>query len=366
MKLQLMRDIAVESGIKWNSRDLEQKLYKQLMSEQDRPKSHNDKEHKLYKKTDESTQRKEHEDAKFNHENARQHTTCKAKREHHSSYGSKNSLPKGRDSDKQKRDNLSLASNRNLDDITPIKDGKKGKQNEPDMGSCVSKEESDDKKPFYYRSFQPQVKACITNSTSEESPIGFTREAEGHTEINQMRVQMAKKEDTCVNDTLKKPKPKSVRRTRLQPMRGSEEDSDRLKGEEKGKGLTSGVKDNGKRGIRITKGDQRDEEEKMMDRLLIHYTQKQLQNEIKKPKPVVKLPKIAEVDACEVSRQSPSGRAATTPIELEHASPALKVREEANSFEQDMLSPNGHIHPKLPDYDDFVTRLAAFRGKFKE
>ncbi|XP_009624172.1 uncharacterized protein [Nicotiana tomentosiformis] len=377
MKLQLMRDIAVESGIKWNSRDLEQKLYKQLMSEQGRPKSHNDEEHKLHKKMDESARSKEHEDSKLNHENVRQHTTSKAKREHHSSYGRKevpgdvHSLPKGRDSDKQKRDNLSRASNRNLDDIPPIKDGRKWKQNEPDISSCVSKEESDDKKPFYYRSFQPNYtksRACITNSSSDVSPTCSTEEAQKHTEMTQMKVQLSKEEGTCVNDTIKKPKPKSVRRTRLQPMHGSEEDSDRLKGEERGKSRTSGVKDNGKHGIRITKGDhhdQRDEEEKMMDRLLLHYTRKQLQNEIQKPKSVVKLPKLAEVDAGEVSRQrfpnGPSGRAAITPIELKQASSvALRVREghtQANSFEHDMLSPNGHIHPKLPEYDDFITRL---------
>ncbi|XP_059287645.1 uncharacterized protein LOC132040961 [Lycium ferocissimum] len=376
MKLQLLQAIAVESGVRWNSKALEHKLHKPLIPVQGFPNSHNDEEHKLRKKLDASAQRKEHQKAKLNHENAREHVTSKATREHHSSHGRKEvhgdvqSLPRGRESDKQKSDNVRRASNRYLDDTPPIKGieadsiGRKGQQNEPaEIIRSVSEEESDDKKPFYYRSFQPNYnksRACISKNSSDASPIGSTGEAQGYTEMT----ERAKDEDTCVNDTIKKLKPKSVR-TRLQPTRGCEEDSGRLKGKEREKGFTSGVKEvarDGKHGIKIANGDhldQRDEEEKMMDSLLMHYTRKQVQNDqLKTPKSVVKLSKVAQVETDGVSRQR---FPASIPVELKQASPvALK---EANSFEHDMLSPNGHIHPKLPDYDDFVTRLASLRGK---
>ncbi|XP_055819737.1 uncharacterized protein LOC129888755 isoform X2 [Solanum dulcamara] len=362
MKLQLMRDIAVESGSRWNSKALEHKLSKPLIAVRDLPKSHNDEEHKLHKKMDESARRKEHQKVKLNHENARTHTASKAKRDHHSSHGRKevpgdvHSLAKGKESDKQKRDDISRASNRRLDDIRPVKDikvditGNNGQQNEPDIIKSVSEEKSDDKTPFYYRPIQPRYnksRACISKISSDASPTGSTGETHGHTEMNQKGVKIVKEEDSCVNDTIQKPKPKSVR-TRLQPMRDCEEESDRRLRHRK-------------HGIKIASGDhldKRDEEEKMMDRLLLHYTRRQAQIEVKTPKSVVKL---AEVESSEVSRKR------SIRVELKQASPPVILREghtEANSFERhDMLSPNGHIHPKLPDYDDFVTRLAALKGK---
>ncbi|CAN4110302.1 unnamed protein product [Withania somnifera] len=376
MKLQLMQQIAVESGVRWNPNALEHKLYEPLIAAHDLPKSHNDEEHKLHKKMDESAQRKEHQKAKLNHWNAREHTTSKAKKEHHSSHGRKevhgDVLSRRRESDKQKRDNLSRVCNRDSDDKPPVKDikayiiGKNGQQNEPEIIRSASEQECDDKKPLYYRSFRPtytKSRACISKISSDASPTGSTGETQGHTEMNHRGVQIAKEEVTCENDTIKKPKPESVR-TRLKPMCDCEEDSDRLKGKDRGKGFTSGVKAverHGKHGTKTPIGDhldQRDEEEKMMDRLLMHYTRKQAQTEFKTPKSVVKLLKLPEVDTS--GKRFP----ASIPDELKQASP-VTLREghtQKNPFEHDVPSPNGHIHPKLPDYDDFVTRMAALRG----
>ncbi|KAL3322244.1 hypothetical protein AABB24_039732 [Solanum stoloniferum] len=357
-KLQLMRDIAVESGVRWNSKALEHKLSKPQIAVQDSPKSHNNEEHKLHKKIDESVQRKEHQKAKINRENARTHMTSKTKREHHSSHGRKEvpdnvrSLPKGKESDKQKRDNTSRASNKYLDDKPPAKDikaditGKNGQQNDPKIIKSVSEEKSDDNTPFYYRPIQPSYnksRACIVKIISDACPTGTTGETHGHIEMNQRGVKIVKEEDSCLNDTIQKPKPKSVR-TRLQPIHDCEEDSDRRLR-------------HGKHGIKIASGDhvdQRDEEEKMMDRLLMHYTRKQAsKTEVKTPKSVLKL---AEVESSEVSRKR------SIRVELKQASPPVTLREGDTQANRDMLSPNGHIHPKLPDYDDFVTRLAALKG----
>ncbi|XP_015060907.1 uncharacterized protein LOC107006912 [Solanum pennellii] len=355
MKLQLMRDIAVESGVRWNSKALEHKLSKPQIAVQDSLKSRSNEEHKLQKKIDESVQRKEHQKAKINHENARTHKTSKTKRENHSSHGRKEvpgDVRSLRESDKQKRDNINRSSNRYLDDKPPVKDtkadiiGKNGQRNDPKIIRSVSEEKSDDNTPFYYRPIQPSYnksRACIVKISSDTSANVSTGETHGHTEMNQRGITIVKEEDSCVNDTLQKPKPKSVR-TRMQPMDDCEEDSHRRLRQ-------------GKHGIKIASGDhvdQRDEEEKMMDRLLMHYTRKQASKiEVKTPKPVVKL---AEVESTEVSRKR------SIRVELKQAGPPVILREGDTQANRDMLSPNGHIHPKLPDYDDFVTRLAALKG----
>ncbi|MCD9639921.1 hypothetical protein HAX54_024914 [Datura stramonium] len=354
MNLQLMQEIAVESGVRWNSKALEQNLSKPLIALQDLSKSHNDEEHKLHKKADESAQRKIQKKLSL-------------------IMRMQGRIRLGRESDKQKRDNL---SRRSLDGTPPIKDieediiGRKGQQNEPKIIKSVSEEKSDDKKPFYYSPIQPSYansRACISKSSSDASPTVSTMEAQRHAEMNQRGVQIAKEEDTSVNDAIKKPKPKSVR-TRLQPMRGCE-DSDRLRCKDRGKGLTTGVKGvarDGNHGIKIANSDQRNEEEKMMDRLLMHYTRKQAQIELKTPKSVVKLLKLPEVETSEVSRKR---FPASIPVELKQAS-LVTLREghdtQKNFFEHDVMSPNGLIHPKLPDYDDFVTRLAALKLEVKE
>ncbi|XP_009772496.1 vacuolar protein sorting-associated protein IST1-like [Nicotiana sylvestris] len=73
----------------------------------------------------------------------------------------------------------------------------------------------------------------------------------------------------------------------------------------------------------------------------------------------------------EVSRQrtrdGPSGRTASLPVELEQISPAelMKGHTRANSCQPDMFGPNG-LHPKVPNYDEVVARLADLSGKSKE
>ncbi|KAJ8560067.1 hypothetical protein K7X08_004125 [Anisodus acutangulus] len=70
----------------------------------------------------------------------------------------------------------------------------------------------------------------------------------------------------------------------------------------------------------------------------------------------------------EVSRQrnrdGPSGRAASLPVELERISPEelMKGHIRANSCTPDM----GHIHPRVPNYEEVVARLENFSGKSKE
>ncbi|XP_009789851.1 vacuolar protein sorting-associated protein IST1 [Nicotiana sylvestris] len=340
MKLQLMKDIASESGIEWNSKALEQKLYNPLVSEQDWTKSQNDQKHNMQNKMDESAQKRDSEAARFNLENARQLTTSKDKLEQNSSYGRKvvpdeeQKLPMRRESYRSERDSLS----RRLDNSSPIKDievdstgTERQQQNKPEI-EIVPEEEPDDKKPFNYRSIIPpyiKSRLSLTKNSSDSSTTSSTGE-------------VANEEENCKGDTAEKAKdkPRSART---------------------------------RRGTKVTIGDDKengDEEEKLMDRLLMHFSRKRFQKDIKKPESVKAPTNQAGVDRDnEVSRRRRMGnRAASLPVELEQTSPRelSQGHNRANSFQPDMLGPNRHVHPKLPDYDDFVARLASLREKSKE
>ncbi|KZV56097.1 hypothetical protein F511_06114 [Dorcoceras hygrometricum] len=87
----------------------------------------------------------------------------------------------------------------------------------------------------------------------------------------------------------------------------------------------------------------------MMDKLLLHYSRKKSGHGTVKSDSNIKLP---------------PNRVSSLPGEAR--SPASDTRNghaRAFSLQPEMLNGNGHVHPKLPDYDDFVARLAALRGK---
>lgn len=324
MKLQLMKDIASESGIEWNSKSLEQKLYNPLVSEQDWTKSQNDQKHYLPGKMEESPQKKNSEVAKFNHNNARQ--LPKDMLEHNSPYGRKvvhddeHSSPMRRreSSNRRRRDSLSRKS----DDSPPVKyiEVIERQQNKPEI-ETVLEEESDDKKPLHYKSILPpyiKSRASLTKNNSDTaSPTSSTGE------------------ENCKDDTAEKAKYKPISaRTR--------------------------------RGTKVSVGDNKepqDEEEKLMDRLLMYLSRKKFQKQVNPPKE-------AAVDSPSKvpTRRSMGNRALSLPAEREQTSPREQSRGHvrANSFQPDMLGPNRHVHPKLPDYDDFVARLASLREQSRE
>ncbi|KAI3759674.1 hypothetical protein L6452_07665 [Arctium lappa] len=99
--------------------------------------------------------------------------------------------------------------------------------------------------------------------------------------------------------------------------------------------------------------DNRDEGEKKMDKLLSHYSRK-----------------ASKSSAAESSMANNGCREARAPIragslpsEPFGAPDEWKGIARAATFQPDSgPSPRSHVHPKLPDYDDFVARLAAFRA----
>ncbi|XP_059290794.1 uncharacterized protein LOC132044322 [Lycium ferocissimum] len=154
---------------------------------------------------------------------------------------------------------------------------------------------------------QKQMDVSGNTKESEDALSNHENVRHQHTE---MRAQVAKVAHNGDNDAVENAMPKSVRRKHMDPH--------------------SGDKDSGheNHGIKIPNG--------------------------------------------EVSRQrnrdGPSGRATSLPVELEEISPEelMKGHTRANSCSPDMFGPNGHVHPRIPNYEDVVARLADLSGKSKE
>ncbi|GAB2268239.1 hypothetical protein Dimus_003215 [Dionaea muscipula] len=118
-------------------------------------------------------------------------------------------------------------------------------------------------------------------------------------------------------------------------------------------------------------GKRNNEEEKMIDRLLLHYCQK---HPTIKPAAPRKNSTVEFIDTSMPSvneaRNGTSGVADSVPppgrsisLPRERATPLepKKVFSHASSFQPDMSTPAKHVHPKLPDYDDLAARFAALR-----
>ncbi|KAM1113896.1 hypothetical protein FF1_046566 [Malus domestica] len=106
--------------------------------------------------------------------------------------------------------------------------------------------------------------------------------------------------------------------------------------------------------------DSMDEEKRIMDGLLIHYSRKQSPYESSQMKG-----SLDDDDAGESTwnrsrksqREAPSARASSLPPEPTSPIEAPKKHVRAFSF-----TPDVHVHPKLPEYDELAARIAALRG----
>ncbi|KAK4280877.1 hypothetical protein QN277_012437 [Acacia crassicarpa] len=106
-----------------------------------------------------------------------------------------------------------------------------------------------------------------------------------------------------------------------------------------------------------------DEEERMIDKLLIHYSKK----------PSIPLPEKARRKSKSRHAHQMDGGVARTPEMFTHRSISLpheetgaekvnKVLTRAATFQADRSSEARHVHPNLPDCDDLAARIAALRG----
>ncbi|GER48361.1 regulator of Vps4 activity in the MVB pathway protein [Striga asiatica] len=140
-----------------------------------------------------------------------------------------------------------------------------------------------------------------------------------------------------------RPVPKSVRRRFMKPEMKEEDNIQRLNREkaEQGQRILRFLDDDGRK-------KHKDEEEKMMDRLLRHYSKKNGQSS------------VAADEKGKSAKPHRANRVGSLPAALLDHHPPEDSKKHSRTFSLDNNN-NAHVHPKLPDYDDFVARLAELR-----
>lgn len=207
----------------------------------------------------------------------------------------------------------------------------------------------------------------------ERQNVGLTRaNGDGHESYNQSQG------DGISNPI---PKPRSTRR-RHSKSHSSHDDIGNL--EDTGvvkRRSRSRRRDDSRRGLQIWFDDERhlnDEEERMIDRLLMHYSKKPSAYEHGKVRRKSKShhahhqgthmdkspQQFSREGPDEISEMvPPPPRSISLPHEQTTPSESTKVFTRAASFQPDRSSPARHVHPKLPDYDDLAARFSALKGR---
>ncbi|RDX63304.1 IST1-like protein, partial [Mucuna pruriens] len=142
----------------------------------------------------------------------------------------------------------------------------------------------------------------------------------------------------------------------------------------------SRIRDEQKRGLQILFDDERhknDEEDRIIDRLLIHYSNKPSISVPEKARRKSKSRRAHQIDNSareslkNGNREGPDEtpervthpvRSASLPREQTGDVEVKRGYARAASFQPDRSNEARHVHPKLPDYDDLATRIAALRG----
>ncbi|CAA2961932.1 Hypothetical predicted protein [Olea europaea subsp. europaea] len=333
MKLQLMQDIAVHSGLTWNSEALKNKLYNVAASIQDFTKETNGSDYSLHNGVNGSVQNKGCRDI----ENPRE-CTAPERKDVRSSYGEKEAtkeehrLPRRKENAGPQKDNIVRPPV-----VTPPI-GRNEVGNQPGTLRSTYEEKVENEKPVNFKSIAPPY----TKSENDNEKISDT--------------------DDSVGDA--KPKPRSVRSRQIKKLPSALEN---VGGSESNNSVNQDKAAHGQRILKfLDKGDQRDNEERAMDKLLFHYSRKKTPHDMDDSASAHKPPR--QLAATEKSKSSKHGnrdapnRMSSLPVELTTSTKIPKRHVRATSLQPEILSANGHVHPKLPDYDDFVARLAAFRG----
>ncbi|OIW03675.1 hypothetical protein TanjilG_30739 [Lupinus angustifolius] len=213
-------------------------------------------------------------------------------------------------------------------------------------------------------------------STSERIQIGLERKGGGHARLSKVgnEKELPIHDDATQVPVLKK-KSTRQRHSKSQSSHNGVNNNDA----EVVRKPRSRRRDDTRRGLKILFDDEQhktDEEERIIDRLLIHYSKKP---SISMPEKARRRSKSRHAHSTRESikngngdgpDQSPVGithppRSASFPHEQSGAVEVNKVFTRAASFEPDRSKEARHVHPKLPDYDDLAARIAALRGEFK-
>ncbi|XP_030525539.1 hepatoma-derived growth factor-related protein 2 [Rhodamnia argentea] len=341
MKLQLMRDLALEFSVDWDSKALEQKLFNATPhQEESKVRSSGNTADNDYHKQHKS---EDHADSKRESDYAED----KPQKDMLDPFASKRNgrdLPfYGRKGVTDDTDKLSSSSSSEAEVISPPKKefprGDKPNYSSSSSGS-PSEDDTSRNKPLSYRDIPPPyVKAKI------ERNRGITDETPTNTAS-----ELVDKNCEARNPVgVAKPKPRSVRQRPLPPPPGRESE------------LT-----------RATEID--DEEERRLDGLLMHYSKKQSPYDLSEPRGSIKPPpklRTYQENGEPVQHKSTKSdvfaapaRGASLPLEPTtpaEATESAKGHCRSTSLQPDMLA--GHVHPNLPDYDDLAARIAALRGR---
>ncbi|XP_008228522.1 PREDICTED: uncharacterized protein LOC103327924 [Prunus mume] len=187
----------------------------------------------------------------------------------------------------------------------------------------TSGDEADNKTPFYSKFAPPPY--YKPKPERKESSFEEPTKLNSHVETDHHNDVSVGEDD---------PKPRSVRRKNLKPPPGREN---------------------------LDRNDPRDEEERVLDGLLMHYSKKQSPYESKQMKGNLSQVDNDAGESANRSRRSqrdaPSARASSLPPEPTSPIEAPKRHDRTNS-----LQPDAHVHPKLPEYDELAARIAALRG----
>ncbi|XP_021674391.2 uncharacterized protein LOC110660280 isoform X1 [Hevea brasiliensis] len=342
MKLLLMHEIAEEFNIEWNSKSLEQKIFKPPQEDQNIhcPKSNDD----IVPKGDCQDDDENGNKRKKNKEDLTKRTNHETEL---ASHRRKNAIDKGYNLPCSGEDEVFSLHRRDSSDLDSL-------QATSSSAGSVSEDEVDSKKPFYRFVNPPYVKPKVEK---EESKIEEPPKLTGNVLA----------EDDLVSEA--NPKTRSVRRRPLKPPPGHEDVGivERpLKaptGLEKfvspgngglAKANSSAVlkEDGAKRGSRISQADevdQKDEEEEMIDGLLMHYSKDSVKPYLKPP------PNIRGTKS--ESPLPPGGEV----YQAAAASPkkAAKRHNRVVSLQPE----TGHVHPNLPDYEDLAAWFAALKSR---
>ncbi|MED6223167.1 hypothetical protein PIB30_071360 [Stylosanthes scabra] len=221
----------------------------------------------------------------------------------------------------------------------------------------------------------------MAGSSLERTQLGLDnseqdQQANGHSRPNK---QSHENELSVHEDAAEAPelKHKSVRRKHSKSRSNHDDASN--EDAEAGRKSRSRRRDESRRGLQILFDDERhktDEDERIIDRLLIHYSKKPSIPVPEKSRRKSKTRHGHQIDNSTVKNGTISGpdetpgmvahppRSASLPHEESGTMEVNKVKifNRAASFQPDGSKEARHVHPKLPDYDDLAARMAALRG----
>ncbi|XP_052174757.1 uncharacterized protein LOC127789798 isoform X2 [Diospyros lotus] len=316
VKLQLLQDVAVESDLQWDSKTLEQKLYNAPPSGQNADNSDGDNKQRI---SWDAGPRRDKQDFPYLQKEEVSNIVNDALPGEDSQFH----LPRGKREKAPSRD----VGWGNTDQIDP--------QNNLKSEGNVSEE-----------------KLAGENRTSKYRfiPPPYTKPKAGETKtLLEDDYQSESEDDLDGEANVKASSSVPTRQSKLPPGQKSTIGSDQSDGE--GKLNSSGTKAMNGGG-----DDQQDEGKREMDGL--RTALKEWSFKAGKSESDLKQPAVDGENSREHRRRS---RSRASSLQLEPVTPVETTRGHVRS--QSYQPGTGHVHPKLPDYDDFIAKLSALRGK---